>query len=1005
MARPNQHRIIIREAGESLEEWTVFDYGDTWSAKEVANGAEPGFEVPAYAAAGFTTQTAAFGYVLTGDQTQGVGMPPCVMNRALVATTWTLGTDLLLRKSIKVPLGTSKLYVELGVDNGAYVYLDGLLVGEVHNDSQACQTRGSSSFWVESPPTGWVTLAVRAIDNAQSEPGGTDGYAGVLKESFFDMKLVAFGTSLADTIGGGGTVLQTKVEHSSQGFGCTATFASATTAGNLIIAIIARRDAIPGVESGWTNLAGPVQTGQLNGLDNSGDWMRAVYRISAGEQTFTFSTSPSSNPTPLTGDSLALCVYELDIQNFDPNNDLTAYTADFQAAATNLSIGAITNPSGAAQILMGLVYDTQFTYTVPATPGTGWVSDANQGINLGGPYDRHPWMLAAHWNGTTDPLTARATIGSAMPWAGLVLWLRGESVTGVLATGGRGPEAITAVIDDAKAVGLSKFHNGAGELYFTLQNFHPAINLVRPWRDHWAYEVYTAEGWVEKSAGWIVDYDAADEETIFYGIDYLGVLGLMADERFNADQSPETAAVLWPDDQAGTAGAKYTDQRIDAIIIDQLQRAIHAPNSNLGFMTLGGIASMSETVSIYCTLAERLSFIVGLIDSHRAGTGAQTRLVVTKWGEGDYRFEVVESPGILRNDLTVRDGELVQGFRLIPFGDYANRALAIGKTSTGFRLEYDIEQTPPPAGEATDYYENLYGRQSKVNYWNDIIDINDLKRRALQYAATVGALGKKLGLGLRVDVFGVEDGWTIGDSMPVEIARGPIDTSTMGPNGDGTWTIWGWALFIDADGHTDLTLTLLPRELSGTLDPDLATSVTIQPPNDITVDDTDPTTTVSPGTAATWFNTATGHVWIVDPATGLWYDATAAGDMTAIAIPLTVKDEGIALATSASVLDFVGDGVTASGAGATKTITIPRLTVKDEGVALATTAASIDFVGGGVVASGTGADKTVTIEGVTSALVEAAGHWEVLMADGLTAPPDPLQTETEDDWLYGWISG
>lgn len=38
---------------------------------------------------------------------------------------------------------------------------------------------------------------------------------------------------------------------------------------------------------------------------------------------------------------------------------------------------------------------------------------------------------------------------------------------------------------------------------------------------------------------------------------------------------------------------------------------------------------------------------------------------------------------------------------------------------------------------------------------------------------------------------------------------------------------------------------------------------------------------------------------------------------------LTVQDEGTPLATSATTLDFVGAGVTASGAGATKTITIP----------------------------------------------------------------------------------
>ena len=80
---------------------------------------------------------------------------------------------------------------------------------------------------------------------------------------------------------------------------------------------------------------------------------------------------------------------------------------------------------------------------------------------------------------------------------------------------------------------------------------------------------------------------------------------------------------------------------------------------------------------------------------------------------------------------------------------------------------------------------------------------------------------------------------------------------------------------------------------------------------------------------------------------------------------LTIKEEGSALATAASSLNFVGTGVTASGTGADKTITISgggsAITVKDEGSALSTAASSLNFVGSSVTASGTGVDKTITI--------------------------------------------
>ena len=86
---------------------------------------------------------------------------------------------------------------------------------------------------------------------------------------------------------------------------------------------------------------------------------------------------------------------------------------------------------------------------------------------------------------------------------------------------------------------------------------------------------------------------------------------------------------------------------------------------------------------------------------------------------------------------------------------------------------------------------------------------------------------------------------------------------------------------------------------------------------------------------------------------------------------LTVQDEGSALSTAATTLNFVGAGVTASGTGATKTITISgggssSLSVKDEGSALSTAATTLNFVGAVVTATGSGAEKTITISGTGS---------------------------------------
>lgn len=77
---------------------------------------------------------------------------------------------------------------------------------------------------------------------------------------------------------------------------------------------------------------------------------------------------------------------------------------------------------------------------------------------------------------------------------------------------------------------------------------------------------------------------------------------------------------------------------------------------------------------------------------------------------------------------------------------------------------------------------------------------------------------------------------------------------------------------------------------------------------------------------------------------------TAAIAALASGSALTVQDEGGSLATAATTLNFVGAGVTASGTGATKTITIPgagtaTITVKENGANVSTGITALDFLG------------------------------------------------------------
>lgn len=114
---------------------------------------------------------------------------------------------------------------------------------------------------------------------------------------------------------------------------------------------------------------------------------------------------------------------------------------------------------------------------------------------------------------------------------------------------------------------------------------------------------------------------------------------------------------------------------------------------------------------------------------------------------------------------------------------------------------------------------------------------------------------------------------------------------------------------------------------------------------DAFVDWQDPTTGLGGGTPPTLF-TAVGAENVIGLAcldgasVGAWNESGGSGSS------LTIKDEGTPLATAATSIDFVGDGVVASGVGAAKTVTIPGGASLDS-----TTPANIAAVGSAGVAA------------------------------------------------------
>lgn len=380
----------------------------------------------------------------------------------------------------------------------------------------------------------------------------------------------------------------------------------------------------------------------------------------------------------------------------------------------------------------------------------------------------------------------------------------------------RGPGATLATIyrPAAHLAGASLNYNAAGELHFTLLVDDPNINVPKPKKTHYAVEFYDTDSstWVEVFAGLIWDMDATDTEVVFYGLDYLGLFQFVIDDRFST-----TGNIDMPVEKGGSKYVKWT---IRQIISEQLKRAISQPDSLVGFIEFGSVDSdlgKFRISAIYSTFRQTFDFCLGLINSYRAGSGKYTRMVVLKEGT-KYVVRVVKDPGVGRDNLLIRYGQLAQGYRAIPFSDgWGTRVGLIGQDKTGSKVTYKAV-----AGATL---EDEYGRVATPAVTVQTQDDNDLLRRANQAAVDAAALGRQISVGLKLGSFRPLEGYDLCDWVPVDIDHGAVHTMSWGsdefgaelvdgtgtPISSGYWVITGLTWETYDDGHWETRLSLYPK--------------------------------------------------------------------------------------------------------------------------------------------------------------------------------------------------
>ncbi len=430
----------------------------------------------------------------------------------------------------------------------------------------------------------------------------------------------------------------------------------------------------------------------------------------------------------------------------------------------------------------------------------------------------------------------------------------------------RGPGATLATIDGPHLCGASTNYNTGGEFHFTMLVDDPNVRIPYPKQTHYAIEFKDADtgDWTEVFAGMIWDMDATETEVVYYGIDYLALFQFVVDERFDF-KTPKKAA---------PTGCHYADKTIKYVVDDLLNYALGQQDSLVGWIAKGTVEAMDETITIDTGMSQILPFIGGLIDSHRGGSGKYTRISVDKTLTGGYEVNVWENPGVRRNNLLLEYGDMITGYRAIPFGaNWASRVNLVVQTLDGAKTAIY------PDSSAID--QSVYGRIAQAPVFIQTMDKNDGKRRAKQAAVDAAALGRQISIGPRLGSLRPWEGYDLLDDLPIGIHHGGIDTSNWGndvfgadPSGDPSavgasyWKVIGLTWESYDDGHWITNPVLWPVQ-SDQSDPTVVLTSPIIPRSGSSSGSGSPPPS-NPDNAGTYTDVTTGQQYVYNDDTESW---------------------------------------------------------------------------------------------------------------------------------------
>jgi hypothetical protein len=367
---------------------------------------------------------------------------------------------------------------------------------------------------------------------------------------------------------------------------------------------------------------------------------------------------------------------------------------------------------------------------------------------------------------------------------------------------------IAAIIHDAKNVGVSSYLNEGGEMFFTLPYNHPQISECVPLERHYRVDRFDEEAgrYVTVGQGILEDYEATENETVFYGIDYMKVL----------EKTITTATT--------TSTITYNDQTFETIYQSEMTQARSQSYSRLGFIdyTLYTgtpftwnwtsskplvINSTTTTYDIFTAGESRGSFLTNLANIAMEGT--TTKVAFGNTLESDTELyngffcDMNWSP-TPNNDVVLEYGGNVKSFSYSPnFKALLTKSLVIatsianGVSPTKIWSSVATISTAPVSTygviEAAFIEEDLSSQAAA-----------DKKARYRLYQSTPEKI-KNISIAIKDGSIIPFKRYKLGDDIRVIIQRGNVNIDT-------NLTLRGQRYFAATDGTEELWFDFFPRD-------------------------------------------------------------------------------------------------------------------------------------------------------------------------------------------------